>query len=62
MTNPFAPRQQLTIAATDIAKTEERKVSMMPAGLINALNEQELLDLIAYLLSGGDPKNGMFDQ
>ena len=62
MTNPFAPQQQLTIPATDVAKTEEHKVSMMPPGLINVLNEQELLDLTAYLLSGGDSKNGMFSQ
>ncbi len=62
MTNPFAPQQQLTIPAADIARTEEHKVSMMPRGLINVLNEQELLDLIAYLLSGGDSKNGMFRQ
>ena len=60
MTNPFAPQHQLTLAEADIAKKEPRKVSMMPSGLINALNEQELLDLIAYLLSGGDEKNKMF--
>ena len=28
----------------------------MPSGLINRLNEQELADLIAYMLSTGDPK------
>jgi len=28
----------------------------MPAGLMNALNEEELRDLIAYLQSGGNPK------
>ncbi|MGB0579593.1 MAG: family 16 glycoside hydrolase, partial [Limisphaerales bacterium] len=60
MTNPFAPQHQTTIATRDIAKKEERKVSMMPPGLINALNEQELLDLIAYLLGGGDAKHKMF--
>ncbi|MCP3691507.1 MAG: c-type cytochrome, partial [Planctomycetaceae bacterium] len=32
------------------------KVSQMPAGLMNALNEEELRDLIAYLQSGGNPK------
>ena len=60
MTNPFAPQHQTTIATRDIAKREDRKISMMPPGLINALNEQELLDLIAYLLGGGDEKHKMF--
>jgi hypothetical protein len=34
---------------------------MMPPGLINALNETELLDLIAYLLSGGNAQDKMFE-
>jgi hypothetical protein len=29
----------------------------MPAGLINILNEQEITDLIMYMLSGGNSKN-----
>jgi hypothetical protein len=41
---------------------ETSKVSMMPTGLLNTLNETELLDLFAFLLSRGDRKNGMFDQ
>ena len=34
--------------------------SMMPAGLINSLNEEELKDLLAYLLSGGNEADAMF--
>jgi putative heme-binding domain-containing protein len=34
------------------------KVSPMPAGLVDRLNEQEITDLIAYMLSGGN-KNKM---
>jgi hypothetical protein len=37
-------------------------VSMMPPGLINVLNKDELLDLVAYLLSGGNPKDKAFAQ
>jgi hypothetical protein len=33
---------------------------MMPPGLINALNPDELLDLTAYLLSGGNAQDKMF--
>lgn len=36
------------------------KISMMPKGLLNTLNEEEVLDLMAYLLSRGDRSNAMF--
>ncbi len=60
MTNPFAPNDQVAIDEKDIAKKGTRKVSMMPPGLINALNPDELLDLTAYLLSGGNAQDKMF--
>ena len=60
MTNPFAPNDQVAIDEKDIAKKGTRQVSMMPPGLINALNPDELLDLTAYLLSGGNAQDKMF--
>jgi len=33
---------------------------MMPPGLINSLNQEELLDLIAYTLSGGNAEDKAF--
>ncbi|MBE7498126.1 MAG: hypothetical protein HS117_24570 [Verrucomicrobiaceae bacterium] len=54
MTNPFAPSDHLAINESDIAKKGTRKVSMMPPSLINSLNQYELLDLLAYLVSGGN--------
>ena len=53
--NPFNITQETAIATSDIAISEPSPVSMMPPGLINRLNEEELKDLIAYLQSGGDP-------
>ncbi len=35
-------------------------VSQMPPALINTLNAQELADLVAYLLSGGNDRHGYF--
>jgi hypothetical protein len=35
-------------------------VSPMPAGLLNMLQQEEILDLLAYVLSGGDAKHRMF--
>ena len=33
---------------------------MMPPGLLNSLNKDELLDLFAYILSGGNPEDPRF--
>lgn len=58
-TNPFAE------ALTEIAKEniEERTLSPlseMPQGLINTLTKEEVLDLIAYLRSAGNPNDAAF--
>ena len=60
MTNPFAPNDLMAINESDIAKKGTRKVSMMPPGLINSLNQEELLNLVAYLVSGGNAKDKAF--
>ena len=49
---------QVTIA--DVVSRKDYAVSPMPPGLINMLNPDELLDLIAYLFSGGNPKEKVF--
>ena len=35
---------------------------MMPTGLLNTLHEDEMLDLLAYLLSRGDRNHAMFQK
>jgi putative heme-binding domain-containing protein len=60
MANPFAPSDQTVIQVADIAKKETRNISMMPPGLINSLNQEELLDLIAYVMSGGNKEDKAF--
>jgi putative heme-binding domain-containing protein len=60
MTNPFAPALLSTHESKDIKSRKDHNVSMMPPGLINTLNEDELKDLLAYLLSGGNPQDKMF--
>jgi len=32
----------------------------MPAGLVNVLTQEEILDLLAFLLSGGNPADSAF--
>ena len=36
------------------------KTSPMPAGLFNRMTREEILDLVAYLISGADPNHDYF--
>ena len=38
------------------------KTSLMPTGLLDTLNREEILDLIAFLQSGGDSKHKVFSK
>ena len=60
MTSAFAPNALTTVADADITARKPHTVSMMPPGLLGALNDDELLDLYAYILSGGNPKDPRF--
>ncbi|MEM1093024.1 MAG: c-type cytochrome [Bacteroidota bacterium] len=55
--NPYVPDQTMDFATADIAEQSDSPISLMPAKLLNRLNEQEVLDLMAYLISGGDPEH-----
>ncbi len=58
--NMLEPGNLTQVAREEIEETLVSKVSMMPAGLINTLTKEEVLDLIAYLQSGGDPDSPVF--
>lgn len=58
--NPFAPQELTTISKDKVISTKLSKVSIMLPGLINRLNEDELKNLMAYLMSGGDKNNKVF--
>ncbi len=49
-TNPYDMSQTIEIERGDIKSINPSPVSPMPGGLINRMNEDELKDLIAYLL------------
>lgn len=59
-TDPADPWQQVGVDRKEVESIEPSAVSPMPEGLLNMLKQEEILDLIAYLLSGGDPKHPMF--
>lgn len=62
MTNPFLPDEHQRIPLVQVKSRQPYPQSLMPPGLINALNEDELRDLVAYLLSGGNPEDPMFQR
>jgi len=59
-TNMLNPDEQATIDRRQIEEMFPAKTSMMPAGLLNTLEENEILDLLAYVLSRADRGNPMF--
>ena len=59
-TDPANPFQQETIDRKKVKSIEPSKSSPMPEGLLAPLTQDEILDLVAYLLSGGDRKSAMF--
>jgi putative heme-binding domain-containing protein len=59
--HPRDPQQQATtVPRSQVASIQRTQVSVMPPGLINTLNEQELRDFMAYLQSGGNREHRFF--
>ncbi|MEY4178055.1 MAG: hypothetical protein RLY70_1629, partial [Planctomycetota bacterium] len=59
-TNMLEPGSLTTVDARLVESITPSKTSMMPEGLLNVLQEDEVRDLIAYLLSRGDREHPMF--
>lgn len=60
LTSPEDPTKITEILKSDIEELQASKASMMPVDLLKPLNQDEVLDLMAYLLSRGDQGNPMF--
>ena len=56
------PNQQVSIDRKEIEELIISKVSPMPEGLFNKMTRTEVLDLVAYLISGGDAKHDFFSK
>ncbi len=54
------PNQRVNIDRKEVQSIEVSKVSPMPPMLLNMLTKEEILDLVAYVLSGGDPGHEWF--
>ncbi len=58
--NPYDFGELTRSPIGDVVSVVPSQVSMMPPATIALMNAAELADLIAYLVSGGDPKHEVF--
>ncbi|MBI3466833.1 MAG: c-type cytochrome, partial [Planctomycetes bacterium] len=59
-TDAADPNQRVTIDRKQVLSIEPSKLSPMPTGLLNLLTKDEILDLVAYVLSAGNPRHEVF--
>jgi putative heme-binding domain-containing protein len=59
-TDPSQPNQQIAVDRKLVKSIEPSTISPMPPMLLAMLTKEEILDLVAYVLSGGDRGNAMF--
>lgn len=62
LTDPEDSTKVVDIAKSEIEEVIPSTTSLMPKALLNRLNQEEVLDLLAYLLSRGDSRDPMFRQ
>jgi putative heme-binding domain-containing protein len=60
LTDPEDSTKVADIKRGDIEEVKPSATSLMPKDLLKVLNEDEVADLMAYLLSRGDPNHPMF--
>ena len=58
-TGPTSAQVQ-KVAKTAIKSRKPSALSLMPAGLLNSLDKEQILDLLAYLLAEGNAKHAAF--
>ncbi len=60
LTDPEDPSKIVTIKKKDVEEKVAAPQSLMPKDLLKPLNQEEVLDLMAYLLSRGNERDKMF--
>jgi putative heme-binding domain-containing protein len=58
--NPLAKAEPVVLKKSDIASRTKSPTSIMPKGLLDKLTHEEILDLVAYVSSGGNEKHALF--
>jgi putative heme-binding domain-containing protein len=60
--DPSDPNQRVTVDRKEVKSIEPSKVSTMPPMLLSRMTKDEILDLAAYVLSGGNRDHAMFQK
>lgn len=58
--NPLVNCEPKVIKLEDIEDEQKSEISPMPEGLLNTLYKEEILDLLAFIYSGGDASHSLF--
>ena len=61
-TDMMNPSKMTPVNTNYIKSIEPSKISMMPPGLLNAMSEDDILDLLAYFISGGNSDHELFEK
>jgi putative heme-binding domain-containing protein len=56
------PNERVNVDRKSVEEMVVSDVSPMPAGLFSPMTQEEIMDLLAYVISGGDAKHPMFAQ
>ena len=62
LTNLLDPSSLTSVNRDSIEDVRPAPNSLMPAGLLDTLSEEEILDLLAYLRSGGNPDSPIYSE
>lgn len=60
MPNPLKPENKVTLAKDELEEVEASQTSTMPQNLLITYSNDEILDLLAYIQSGGDASHSVF--
>ena len=58
--NPLLKADPVVLQRSDIVERKKSPVSIMPKGLLDKLTREEILDLVAFIRSRGDPHHPFF--
>ena len=50
----------VVVPADNVEDVKESKISQMPEGLLDRLNESEVYNLLMYIMAGGDPEDKVY--
>ena len=59
-TDLYNPNQRISVNRPDVESMGPSPVSPMPPGLLNMMEKEEIMDLLAYVLSGGKKDHEFF--